>query len=275
MKPLALVCLASVVVCTQAGAAPEDEAVIAAMSLSTRPDYSWHTTIEDGTGSYVIDGKTNPHGYTWVRLPMFPALARRIGREGEPWIEAYFLGKRAGVVSAGDVWRTLAEMPAARERADHKAPLVRGSASAGNFGVSSAPLGAMTPLIANEKTGSRAYSPVHFGVSHPHQELAIIVSCAMALVTNSEIVTGTLSDTGAALLLVCDEQADVSPLSAAGEFKLWVSNGRVVKYQLKLEGVLAINHRKVAAHVNATTVLHDIGSTHLLVPNEVRAKLEQ
>ena len=133
----------------------------------------------------------------------------------------------------------------------------------------------MAPLAAIEKPRLRSYSTVRFGVTHPHEELAIIVSCAATFDASGDLVTGVLSETGAALLLVRDEQTDTSCLAAAGEFKLWLRQGCVVKYHLKLEGLLAVDRRKVAAHVNATTVLHDIGSTRLTVPDEVRAKLEK
>jgi hypothetical protein len=278
MKSLTLLCVASasVAVCTGAWAGPTDRAVVAAMKLSEQPDYSWHTTIEDGTGSYIIDGKTSSHGYTWVRLPMIAGIARRLDHDGELTLEAYFRGKTAGVVRSGDTWRTLAELPATRERIDVRpTPLVRGSASAGKSGRAAPMLGAMIPLVANEKSKQRAYTTVRFGFAHPHEELAIIVSCATRFDANGEIVTGVLSETGAALLLVRDEQTDTSPLAAAGEFKLWLRHGYVVKYHLKLEGLLAVDRRKVAAHVNATTVLHDIGSTRLAVPDEVRGKLER
>lgn len=276
MKSLTLVCFASAALCTLCRAGPNNQAVIAAMKLSERPNYSWHTTIEVGSGSHVIDGKTNPHGYTWVQMPMNSALARRLDREGEHALEAYFYGKNASVVRAGNGWRTLAELPASRERSEaRKTPLVRGSAHTGTFGASTPPPGAMPPFVLNDKPNPRAYSSVRFGVTHPHEELAIIVSCATTFEADATIVTGVLSDTGAALLLVRDEQTDVSPLAAAGEFKLWLRNGCVVKYHLKLEGLLAINRRKVSAHVYSTTVLHDIGSTRVTVPDEVRAKLEK
>lgn len=278
MKSLALLCLASVSagVCTGGWAGPTEHAVVAAMKLSERPDYSWRTTIEDGTGSYVLDGMTNPHGYTWVRMPMIAAIARRLGRDGEPTLEAFFRGKTVGVVRTADGWGTLAELPTPRDRVEVRpTPLVRGAASAGRFGRGPATLGVTSPLVANENPKQRGYTTVRFGVTHPHEELAIIVSCAAKFEATGDVVSGVLSETGAALLLVRDEQTDTSPLAAAGEFKLWLRHGCVVKYQLRLEGLLAVDRRKVAAHVHATTVLHDIGSTRLAVPEEVRAKLGQ
>src|SRR5688572_17272223 len=132
MKSLAPACFAFATLCSSAWAAANDHAVIAAMRLAERPDYSWQTTIEDDTGSYVIAGKTNSHGYTWVQMPMISAIARRLDRDGDGSLEAFFYGKHASVVRVGNDWHTLADLPATRQRVEpRKTALVRGSASGG------------------------------------------------------------------------------------------------------------------------------------------------
>ena len=153
-------------------------------------------------------------------------------------------------------------------------PTTRGSASGGVFGGRSGPTATMTTSLVNRRTGERSYQPAQLGPSHPHEELALIVSCADGFAAAGEVVSGALSETGAMLLLVRDDQTQASPLSAAGEFKLWVRNGSVVKYQLRLEGILLINRRKVPAHLTAVTTLHEVGTTRLVVPDEVRLRLE-
>jgi hypothetical protein len=93
--------------------------------------------------------------------------------------------------------------------------------------------------------------------------------------TNGEIVTGALSETGAALLFVRDDQGAVAPLSATGGFKLWLRHGAVVKYQLRLDAVLAVNRRRIEAHRTVHTILTDMGSTRLAEPVDVRAILDR
>jgi hypothetical protein len=76
------------------------------------------------------------------------------------------------------------------------------------------------------------------------------------------------------LLLVRPEQTDVEPLASSGAFKLWLKRGAVTKFQLELEGVLAVGRwKKVNVRKKAMTTLTNIGSTEVIVPDEARAKL--
>ena len=115
---------------------------------------------------------------------------------------------------------------------------------------------------------------LQFGVTHPHEELEIIVSSFTTMDVSGDVVTGTLSPLGAALLLVRAEQIDVEPLAAEGQFKLWLDRGALIKYQLKLEGVVMFDGgRKTHVHVRAHTTLKDIGTTQVNVPDAAREKL--
>ena len=207
---------------------------------------------------------------------MLSAIGRRLGRERDTHLEALFQGGTCGVVHVGDEWKPIAELPALRTRTVTRRtrPMVRGSASAGSFGIPGGPpLGSAAPFL-NETRASSAFSTLRFGVTHPHEELAIIISSYTSMDASGDVVTGTLSDMGAALLLVRADQSDVEPIASAGEFKLWIKNGVVTKYQLRLEGVVAVEQRtNITVHVNSTTSLKDIGSTKVEVTDAVRAKL--
>jgi hypothetical protein len=175
----------------------------------------------------------------------------------------------------GNFWFLPDEIGAQHERepAARSRPMVRGSA-AGGFGIAGGQsVGAAAPFLADNR-GARAFSARAFGVTHPHEELAIIVSCHTNLEAAGELVSGALTDMGAALLLVRDGQSDVEPLSSTGSFRLWLKNGTVIKYHLKLEGQLLISRwKKLNVTVNATTFLKDIGATRVDVPLEARYKL--
>lgn len=278
MNSLALVSVALVVPAAMASAGPTDRAIIAAMSLSEQPNYSWFSIIDDPSSSYEIEGRTTAAGVTWVRMPMLKSIQRRLGREIDTQLEALFDERRRGVLQVGNDWKSIAELPSRQSASTPRTrPMVRGSANAGGFGIAGGPsLGAAAPFLIEDRQSGPAFSTQHFGVMHPHEELAIIVSSFTTMNTAGDVVTGSLSDMGAALLLVRPEHQEVEPLNATGEFKLWITKGVVTKYQLRLQGIVAMpGWDKVPVQVNTTTLLKDIGTTKVNVPEAAQAKLRQ
>jgi hypothetical protein len=91
------------------------------------------------------------------------------------------------------------------------------------------------------------------------------------------VVSGTLTDVGARLLLVRDGQKEITPLRATGTFKLWVHNGGVAKFQIRLEGRLLVHaggsSRQIMVNQTSETVLKDVGKTHVEIPAEAKYKL--
>lgn len=278
MNSLAFACVALLGAAVSAFANPSDRAIIAAMKLSEQPNYSWFSMIDNESASYEMEGRTTTAGVTWVRMPMASSLIRRLGRDTDTYFEALVLGRTATVVRVRDDWKSLAELPADRERngqASRSRPMVRGSANAGSFGVfGGQSLGAAAPFL-EERRASDPFASLQFGITHPHEELAIIVSCFATMEATDHGATGALTDLGAALLLVRAEQAGVEPLTSTGRFTLWFKNGAVTKYQLKLEGVVSVGRwKKANVHVSSVTTLHDIGTTQVAVPESVRTKLQ-
>jgi hypothetical protein len=278
MKPYAFALLGLAAALPLFPAGPAERLAIAAMKLSEAPNYSWRSHVEDDAGGYYLEGKNDGRGTTWVRLPMVGAIAQRLGRNDRDGVEVYCTASNAAVLRIGDTWKTFAEVPVppSEKLVQVRRPVVRGSVNNnGAFTLPGGQLATIQPLLIEPHAKPRPYSSARLGISHPHNELAILVSCATDLQLTGEVVTGTLSDTGAALLLISDEQRDVVPLAAAGAFKLWLNAGAVVKYQVRLEALLEVNKRKTPAHVLATTVLNDVGSTRVLVPDEARFKLNE
>src|SRR5258706_8843792 len=128
MNSLACACVAFVGTVATACADPKDRAIIAAMALSERPNYSWLTLANDEASSYEIEGKTDGVGLTWIKMPMVKSIGRRLGREDDPQLEALFCGKNQSIVRMGATWKTFGELRTRDERTDvnRTLPMVRG-----------------------------------------------------------------------------------------------------------------------------------------------------
>ena len=281
MKPLCAPAFAFVAIVTvSVRGGPGEAAIVAAMRLSEEANYSWSSTVTDDAGTYDFEGKTDHSGYTWARMPMIPSIAQRLGREAEPEIEAFFRGCDTAVIRTAEGWRSLEELP--RKHRDWNdedwqpvAVIPRGSSTSDPFGgmgpFSPPPVVIYRPSrVAKNR---QVYSNAQFGVSHPHTELAVIVGSHAELRVDGDVVSGVLTDAGAQLLLVRDGQEHIAPLKAAGLFKLLIKDGRVVKYLLRLEGLLEIDGKKVVVRQTSITTIKDVGKTGFFVPEEAWRKI--
>ena len=284
MKPFFAVVVAPLLFSAgQAG--PAERAILAAMKLSEEPNYSWTTTVADDARTYEIEGKTDRAGYTWMRLPMVKTIAQRLGRDAEPQIEAVFNGPSRYVIRTGRGWKTFKELPKPTwERKDefeywpapaHARAHLSSAAMAGldphEVSPFPPPMIVLPPPSTEEE--KRPFSNAQFALSLPHDELAIIVSSHTALRIDGDVVTGTLSDLGAQLLLVRDGQDHLKPLAAAGLFRLVMKNGIVARYSLRLEGLLLVDRKKVLVHQESSTQVTNIGTTSVQVADDIRRKL--
>ena len=91
-------------------------------------------------------------------------------------------------------------------------------------------------------------------------------------------VSGTLNETAAKLLLVHSGQEQLTPLTAGGTFRLWLTDGVLVKYETTLAGTLAVDapragRREITVHQKSTTTVTNVGATKFEVPDEARKKL--
>ena len=277
MKSLAFLCVGLAGPVATVFAESTDRVIIAAMKLSEQPNYTWFSMVDSEASTHEIEGRTTPAGITWVRMPMVASIGRKLGRQRETQLEALFHRNSAVVVLVDNQWNLLSELAARRGENDssRSRPMVRGSANAGNFGMAggqSASLGTAAPFLGDRR--NQRIDGAGFGITHPHEELAVVISSFETMDVAGDVVTGTLSPLGAALLLVRADQADVEPIISSGKFKLWLKNGAVNKYQLTLEGVVAVGGwKKVDVRRNSTTTLKDVGTTDVIVPDEARRKL--
>ncbi|HVS51653.1 MAG TPA: hypothetical protein VHD62_04800 [Opitutaceae bacterium] len=279
MKSPALATLA--LICTSAAlhAGPVESALVAAMKLPDAPNYTWSTSVDDDARSYTIDGKTDRAGdLSLVDMPMVAAMRRRSGRgssNSENQVTAAFKGDEKLVLDVNDKWQTPDEIRSAARSDSSGYGGWRGGAS--GMGRRRGGPGGGPGGRGGDGSGAPPFSNLQQTLSRPHEEIAIIVANSTDLKAEDDGVSGTLSETGAKLLLVHPGQTELTPLRAAGTFRLWVRDGALVKYQVKLEGALAVNangtRREVEVHQTANTTLSNAGTTAFEVPADAKKKL--
>lgn len=262
-------------------AGPAEDAVVAAVRLSEVPSYSWLTTVSDDARTYEIEGRTVRGGYTRVKMPVVNTLRRRLGNLADPQVELIFRGNVACVLRTDEGWFLQHELPEEHdpfEEPRHVPPPPGGMVTARpNTG---APLIGGLGKQRNRRgpdAEPRSYSNLQLAISHPHEDLGVIVGSHATFEADGDTVAGDLTPVGAQLLLVRDGQSHITPIRASGSFRLWLRGGHVVRYSLKLEGTLSIESPRGRTHVNvqqtSTTVVRDIGTTKFEVPPEAAAKL--
>jgi hypothetical protein len=261
-------------------AGPVDSAIVAAMKLPDAPNYSWRTDVVDDGRTYEVVGATDrATDYSLVTQPLVNAVARRAPRGGGASSNVatlIFKGPEQFVIQSDDGWRSSGEMLSGSDRGGSR----RG-------GLSGPPgMGGLPGMGGPRGRGSRGgggggeaagYSNLQNTLSRPHEEIAIIVAGAADLKVEEDVITGSLSETAAKLMLVHAGQKTITPLRASGTVRLWVRNGVLLKYETRLEGVLSVEssggRREVAVHQTATTTLTEVGTTKFEVPAEAMKKL--
>lgn len=270
-----------------AAAGPVDSAIVAAMKVAEAPNYTWRTDVTDDVRSYEITGTTErATDFSLVTMPLPSAAAgsggtRRGGPGGGPRGGArgtsgavstvVFKGADNYVVQVDEAWRKPDEVGA-----DDRSAMRRSGPYGGPPG--SGPVGGpgrrrRGPGGAGEGDAAGGYSNLQTTLSRPHEEIGVIVGGATEWKVEGDMVSGTLPETTAMLLLVHPGQKDIEPKRAAGTFRFWIQQGVLVKYETKLEGVLVVNGREVAVHQTATTTFSQVGTTRVDVPAEAKRKL--
>ncbi len=264
---------------------PVDEVIIAAMALSDRPNYSWTCSVSDDAQTYDIEGKTQLDGYTWQRQPMPRIIAQRLGRSAGNELEAIFKGPSQYVVETENGWKTLDELPKrspdwndqenwyylSMPRA-RTPDLPADEQIWDEFGL---PPAVCVPVLnATRDDDDKPYSNAQFALARPHDELAVIVSAYADLQVEGNVAWGMLTDRGAQLLLVHDGHEYIKPVLATGRFKLWLVGGTVGKYLVELAGIVVVNRQPHYVRQKSMTVLKDVGTTVVAVPQEAWRRLE-
>jgi hypothetical protein len=282
MKRLSRVCFVALLVGSSGHATPTEDAIVALMRLSDQPNYSWVATVVDDARTYDIFGKTVRGGFTQVRMPVINSVRRKLGRSvTDTQIELIFRGNVRCVIETEDGWRTPDELPmlswnAPESRASRPSDAV-GSIFGNSRGLIQGATIRQPARLSRDTAAERTYSNLQLALSHPHEELGVIVGSHETLIVERDVVTGSLTKLGAQLLLVRDGQKYIEPIGASGTFKLWLRGGMVTKYQVTLEGTLNVHlqsgRRRVEVHQITDTILQDVGTTIFEVPDQARVKL--
>lgn len=282
MKPLVFVFLAAPGIVPALRAGQVDATVTAAMKLPEAPNYGWVTEIADDARSYTIDGKTDlaaQQDFSVVTMPLIAAMRRGLGRGGtQAEATAVFKGDEKFAIETPDGWKLGDELASTPGRGG-RGPGGGGFGGRGGWGGRRGGMRGRGGYGNGEGPGGEppAYSNLQRTLSRPHEEVAIIVAGYTEIRAEPDGASGTLSETNAKLLLVHAGQKDLTPLKASGTFRLWVKDGALTKYQVTLNGTLAVttngNRREVEVHQTATTTLRAVGSTKLEIPDAAKKKL--
>ncbi|MEY4941750.1 MAG: hypothetical protein RIQ93_3485 [Verrucomicrobiota bacterium] len=247
-------------------AGPVEPAIISAMKLPEAPNYSWVTEVDDDARAYRIVGATERAGeFSRVTLPVVAALRRRLGLgagSSDNEITAIYRGDRHLVLNVEGSWKTIDELT--------RSPEANVIANAADLPRRAAGRASRDGLPLN-------YSNLQLTLSRPHDEIAIIVANAIDPKAEADGLSGTLGDVGARLLLVHPGQNELTPLHAAGSFRLFIQNGTLTRYSVRLTGQIAVQtktgRREITVHQNATTTLQRVGATTFTIPDEAVKKL--
>jgi hypothetical protein len=246
------------------------------MKVTEAPNYSWVTHVEDDARTYDITGQTDKTDYSLVTMPMISAIRRRVSRStsnSDNLVEAVFKGSEKCVVQTENGWKTPAEL-AEQQRAERA-----GGSRGGGYPGGGYPGGGF-PGGRGRRSGPAPaipYSNLQVSLSRPAEEIGVIVGSYTAIKAEGENLTGTLSETGAKLLLVHAGQDQLTPLTASGTFRLVIRDGVLVRYELKLDGTLSVQTpnatREIEVHQKSDTDIRNLGSTKFEVPEDARKKL--
>lgn len=252
---------------SMAGASPVDDIIIQTMRLGESANYSWVTTAGDDTAGYTFEGRTETAGCTWVKLPSVPAVAEALGLPDARYLEALYTSRSTFLLRAGSGWISRDELTWGEPPPSLDTFALARGRPGGRMGTLGAPLPSSVPARSLRGDGIlRLPGDLHLGLTPPHEELGIIVSSFTELQVQTDFAAGRLSELGAALLLIREGQPDTVAQAASGTFRLWFKDRRLIRYQLRLEGVVAKGRKTISLRTFATTIIKDIGTTRLGVP---------
>jgi hypothetical protein len=112
------------------------------------------------------------------------------------------------------------------------------------------------------------------GLNLPHEQLAVIAANYSELRAEDGGVSGKLTQSGAELLVLPPGSMLMPPKNSAGTFRLWIKDGAVTKYELKLTADSAPDSTKPGAFTQTASVeLADLNMTKVDVPPAAKKKL--
>jgi hypothetical protein len=284
MKSIIPACCLMILGAAVARADPADDAIVAGMKLSASPNYSWTTTTDRGAQTAVMRGQTNSSGYSLVTFVGYSLSGgssggRSSGSGNE--IPAVFLGDSKYVVQGDGGWTTPSALPDnSSSSSSNGTGRTRsgsgGGLSGGGTGLSTGRRsGSRSSRSSNTDSGTGGLPGLPAGINLPHEELAIIVANYTDLHSDGSIASGGLTEIGVDLLLVPPGSNDTPPEGATGTFRLWISDGIVTKYEVKVSAKTGPGGKAVSGGFSETITVEfkNVGSTTFDVPDAAKRRL--
>lgn len=213
----------------------KDDVTAAAKKLADN-NYSWKATMDLGPNSQFTPGPTEG----------------KVEKDGTTWLSSAFQdntsiglvkGKKV-VVKADDGWKTAEEL--------------------GDGG------GGFDPNVFMARRMQTLKAPA--------AEIQDIISKAGELKKDGDVVSGDLTKEGAESLLTMGfgrrgGNNRPPPKDAKGSVKIWMKDGELTKYELKVTGKAEFNGEERDIERTTTTEIKDIGKTKIDVPDDAKKKL--
>jgi len=231
-----------------ADAAPKDDVTAAAKALAGQPNYAWRTTVENagggGGGPFrrgPTDGKTDKDGYILLSVAM-----------GDNTMDAVVKGTNAAIKTAEKGWQSLAE------------------ATQDDGGGGPNPMMFFARTLTNLKT--------------PSAQALSLVGNVKALTAGTNGISGDLTDEAAKAELSFRRPAGgpggpgggegPTISNAKGSVTFWVTDGKLVKYQVHVTGSMSFNGNDRDIDRTTVTEIKDVGTTKVEMPDDAKKKLQ-
>jgi len=224
-----------------ADVSPKDNIKNAAAALGNQTNYSWRTTVEVGNNSRFrpgpTEGRTQKGGYTALLMSF-----------GDNTNEAVLKGTNGAIKTPDNGWQSLAE--AAKDD------------GGGGFN----PSLFLARMMQNFKA--------------PAIQAADLADAAKDLKKDTNGISGDLTEDGAKALLTFrprgggggGEGPTVS--NAKGSAKFWLTDGKLVKYQFRVQGTVSFGGNDRDVDRTTTVEIRDVNSTKIEVPAEAKKKMQ-
>lgn len=264
-----------------------DDAIGAATKLSAATSYSWTTTISQKSRTTEIHGKTSTAGYSLLTFGTSAAgggaSTAKSGTGGG--VNTVFMGDSKYVVERNGSWVLHSDAsPASADASSQNAAASSGSSPSGAGGRRSRGGSGGSGAVAQRRQtggGQSDVSPATVtpklpdGVNLPHEELAIVAANYAEKHFDGTVVSGKLTEWGADLLLLPPGWMQAPPDNATGTFRLWIKDGAVTKYELKLTADSGPGGASIKGGLSETITveLTDVGTTTVDVPPAAKLKL--
>jgi hypothetical protein len=225
------------VACTLIAADAKDEVKSAAKKLAGNA-YSWKSTTQ--LGNDAGGGRFRP-GPTEGKIAKDGAVQLAM-TFNDNTTEAVVKGEK-GALKTQDGWRSFAEL------SDQG-----GGQNRGAF---------MVRRLQNYKA--------------PAAEIEDLVTKVKELKKTDDAVGGDLTDEGVKQYLLMRGRAGgqgPEVKDGKGSVKIWIKNGELSKYELKVQGKMTFNDQEMDINRTTTTEIKDVGTTKVEIPEEAKSKLQ-